>query len=280
MKKTSLAKRFIPLSIIIVILAAGWGLVFANIKRQSAPTSTDQIKGEATIPTNNETEAEKVETVDLSNLSMPTLMYHHIREYSFEKDEIGTQLSVSPSTFAKQLDDIAQKGYQTTTFSDLANGNMPAKPIILTFDDGYQNFYDNAFPELKKRNMKAELNVITSYVGRDGYVTNDEIIELSENGIEIGAHTVTHPDLSKISEESAKKEIFESKSQLENLLGTTIVTFCYPSGKYNDSIEALTKEAGYKFAITTENKLSTFNKPFSLQRYRVNRDTNISGYLK
>lgn len=218
--------------------------------------------------------------MDISTLSISIFMYHHIRSYNNSNDSIGTNLSVAPDKFAAQLDLMQQNGYQTTTFEDLLNGNIPAKPIILTFDDGYKNFYQYAYPELKKRSMKAVSFIITSYIGSDDYMNENEINEIAANGIEIGSHTISHPDLSTLTPDKAQKEIFDSKSTLEKKFGLKVIPFCYPSGKYNNEAINLVREAGYDFAVTTRGGYANFSNPFDLQRERVNSDTNISVYLK
>lgn len=217
---------------------------------------------------------------NLTNLKIPILMYHHIRDFNDSSNKIGTNLSVSPATLSEQLDSIKQKGYTTITFNDLTSGKIPEKPIILTFDDGYLNFYQNAYPELKNRDMKAVSFIITGYIGGSDYMNERQIKEISDYGIEIGSHTVSHPDLSTLSEKLARQQIFDSKKTLENILSKSIVSFCYPSGKYTSQTESLVEKAGYSFATTTKGGITTFGDFFALNRYRVDKDTNISVYIK
>jgi peptidoglycan/xylan/chitin deacetylase (PgdA/CDA1 family) len=206
-------------------------------------------------------------------------MYHHIRDFNDPADQIGTNLSVSPEKFKNQLNLINSLGYKTISFNDIKSGNIPAKPIILTFDDGYQNFYDNAYPELKSRKMTAVSYIITNFK-ENLYMTDREIIDLSNNNIEIGSHTIDHPDLSKISDQKADNEISLSKKNLEDLIGKPVISFCYPSGKFNNNVVNLVKNDGYTYAVTTKSGLSLFDNPLELSRYRVNADTNIGAYLK
>lgn len=224
---------------------------------------------------NSETVVEETKPIP----EMPVLMYHHIRDFNDDNDKIGTNLSVSPDEFASQLDLIKQRGYTTVTFGDLEAGNLPDKPIILTFDDGYENFYQYAFPELKKRGMKAVAYIITGKIGTEEYMTSDQIKEIASNNIEIGSHTISHPDLSKASPEKAKNEIVESKQKLEVFVGR-VISFCYPAGKFSSETEALVKEAGYNFAVTTKSGITKFDDRTELNRYRVNNDTDISSYIK
>lgn len=214
------------------------------------------------------------------DLEIPILMYHHIRNFNDPADNIGTNLSVSPVDFSVQLDLIESRGYETINFIDILNNNIPDKPVILTFDDGYDNFFIHAYPELKKRNMKAVANIIVGSIGKSGYMTAEQIIEISNNDIEIGSHTMSHPDLSTSKETKAINEIGESKTRLEGVINKQIISFCYPAGKFNENTKLITKEAGYGFATTTKSGLSKFDDPFALNRYRVNNGTKINSWLK
>lgn len=216
----------------------------------------------------------------IDKLEIPILMYHHIRDFNDPNDSIGTNLSVKPTTFSAQLDLMASRGYETINFIDILNNNIPNKPVILTFDDGYDNFFINAYPEIKKRNMKAVANIIVNNIDKPGYMTVEQIIEISNNNIEIGSHTISHPDLSVAKETKTINEISESKARLETIISKQIISFCYPSGKFNENTKLITQEAGYVFATSTKTGLSKFDDPFALNRYRVNDNTRINSWLK
>ena len=238
-------------------------------------TNGTVTKNEAVETTNDISPTSKPETPD-----MPILMYHYIRTLDDSNDKIGTNLSVNPEAFAKQLDLITERGYTTINFEDIETGNIPTKPVILTFDDGYADFYTSAYPELKKRNMKAVSYIIVNDIGKSNYMSRDQIIELRQNSIEIGSHTLSHPDLTKISPDKASAELTQSKEKLEAILGAKVISFCYPSGKVNTVVESITKNVGYTYAVTTNSKLANFSDLLLLNRYRVNHDTNISAYIK
>lgn len=231
------------------------------------------------IPKNKITYADApIQTISPSQ-SIPILMYHHIRNYNKANDKIGTNLSVSPENFKAQLDLIYSMGYQTTTFEEINKGIFYPKPIILTFDDGYKNFYAEAYPELKNRQMKAVVSIIAN-AQSDQYLNNSEIKEISEYGIEISSHTLSHLDLSRAASDKVYSEINDSKILLENIIGKKLISFCYPAGKYNDETKNIVKNSGYLFATTTKTGLTNFDDPFELKRYRVNKDTNISKFIK
>lgn len=258
-------------------------LFYFTVNNEKASGNTAQIATNG-IDTKIETVTESTNdlppTAKKEIPDMPILMYHYIRTLDDPNDKIGTNLSISPEVFAKQLDLIAERGYTAITFEDIKAGNIPAKPIVLTFDDGYSDFYTSAYPELKKRNMKAVSYIIVNDIGKSNYMNTDQIKELSQNKIEIGSHTLSHPDLTKISADKVNVELTQSKEGLETMIGTKIISFCYPSGKVNAEVESITKNVGYAYAVTTNSKQTNFSDPLLLNRYRVNHDTNISAYIK
>lgn len=276
------ARRFYWVILIILLLSVSI-LSFKHLKGQkkidnTETTVSNELKQDVPTvdTTNNSDTKESAKSIE----SIPILMYHYVRDYTDSSDPIGVNLSVSPQKFAKQLDLLKADGYTTITFKDLLSNNLPVKPIILSFDDGYKDFYQNAFPLFKERQMKAVSFVIADFVGRDQYMNNSEIKVLDEYGIEIGSHTLSHPDLTKISSDKANEEIVKSKAVLEQIIGKSIVSFCYPSGKFNDATEADVEKAGYSYAVTTQSGLAKLASPFALTRYRMNADTNISNFIK
>jgi peptidoglycan/xylan/chitin deacetylase (PgdA/CDA1 family) len=271
-KKIRYKNIFILLSAVVLLSTVFFVIATKKTNSQNVLLSNQSVKTDKPTQTPSKT------TSDLTNLSVPIMMYHHIRDYNVATDSIGTNLSVSPAKFVQQLDLIKSLGYQTVTFSTLTNSTT--KPIILTFDDGYQNFYDNAFPEMKKRGMVGIIYLIVNDIGKNEYLNEQEIDEIKNAGFEIGSHTLSHPDLTKISTAAGQTEIVESKTKLESKFNIKIISFCYPSGKYNEEIINLVQGAGYEFAVTTKSELSKFNNPMELSRYRLNKDTNINSYLK
>ena len=285
-KKIKSNKIIFLVGAIIIILVVASLIVVAYAQKVKAP------KGNATRNENSNLSLSDLNTNEsnqndnsaiiqnqIANLKIPILMYHYIRTVSDPNDKLGIGLSVPPEKFISQLDYLQTQGYDTINFNDVAAGNIPSKPIILTFDDGYQDFYTSAYPELKKRNMTAVSFVIVNKNGGD-YMNNSEIKELADNNIEIGSHTLSHPDLSKLTDAKAATEINQSKDDIEKITGKKIISFCYPSGEFNDGTVKLVKEAGYSFATTTKIGIGEFKNPLELSRDRMNNDTNITRYLK
>jgi peptidoglycan/xylan/chitin deacetylase (PgdA/CDA1 family) len=281
MRKKRSNKKLVILLVISALIICS--IFFIKQEKVISPNrsgdNSEKVQVETTDNQNGAETKSSAEKSDLKNISTPILMYHHIRDFNDPNDKIGTNLSVPPQRFAEQLDLIKSSGYTTITFNDLEKNNIPAKAIILTFDDGYKNFYENAYPELKKRGMVGVVFVITQDIGKDQYMSVQEIKEVNEAGIEIGSHTISHPDLRNLSKDRAAKEVTESKQSLESILSNKVISFCYPSGKFTDETLLIVKDAGYKYAVTTINKITTFENVLELNRYRVNNDTSIKKFL-
>ncbi|MGN6561191.1 MAG: polysaccharide deacetylase family protein [Thermomicrobiales bacterium] len=217
---------------------------------------------------------------------IPILMYHYVRVVADPKDTIGIGLSVPPERFAAQMQYLADHGYTTLTMSDVyailaGQQPLPAKPIALTFDDGYRDFYTAAWPVLKQHHFKATSYIITNFIGWDAYMTWAMLQELDKTGqIEFGAHTLSHLDLSAASAEKSWAEIVGSKSILEQGLGHPISAFCYPSGKYTANVVAQVKKAGYSTATTVEYGVKqNIQTPYTMPRVRVNGPDSLATWI-
>ncbi len=216
----------------------------------------------------------------LSHLKLPILMYHHIRDVADQSDALAVSLSLPVSMFSEQLDFIEQQGYQTVTFADVLDGTVPSKAVMLTFDDGYDDIYTYAYPELKKRGMTAVLFLIGHDLDTGGYLTSDQVREMVQDGLEIASHTLSHPDLRDLDETRLQAELAGSKAFLEERFGVTVASFCYPSGRFSDDTVSAVRDAGYRFAVTTRNGEADFASPEELNRYRIGPTTTIGSLLK
>ena len=188
-------------------------------------------------------------------VSLPIYFYHYIRNITHD-NSLGDRLSVSTDIFENQLLSIIDHGYTSISFQDLLNyvyngKPLPIKPILLTFDDGYDNMYTNAYPLLLKYNLKASFAIITGLVGRVGYLTWSQIKEMKASGFDMVSHTVNHINLAIASMQRLTYELKESKSTLDKELNQNTLVLVYPSGKYNPDVEKASKDAGYLLARTT-----------------------------
>lgn len=217
----------------------------------------------------------------------PILMYHYIRENPDANDTLGYSLSVTPANFATQLDWLENNGYQTITLNELVNGLRGdkisvAKPVILTFDDGYADFYSAAYPELVKRNMKATVYMISGKVddSENRYLTSSQLKEMAQSDlITVGSHTVSHINFKTANVAKATQEAFQSQKTLEQITGKPVVHFCYPSGQFDESSIKILKSLGYISSATTiEGTLHASGSALNLSRVRVSGSTTIEKF--
>lgn len=184
-----------------------------------------------------------------SGIKIMVLNYHKI-------DDMDISLSIPPIEFEAQMKYLQDNNYHTITPDELyaaleGEGELPENPVLITFDDGYADNYENAYPILKKYDFKATIFVISDFVGKmDHYFTWDEAREMSKNGITIASHTVDHRAMTDLTDEQLKKELVESKKKIEKEMDKTVDYIAYPTGTYNLHIAQLVKDAGYKAAFT------------------------------
>lgn len=213
---------------------------------------------------------------------IPILMYHYVREVDASTDPLGYSLSVTPANFAAQLETIARLGYTPVTMAEAlaclqGAAGCPPRPVALTFDDGYADAYSAALPLLRERGFAATFYIVADFVGQPGYMTMEQLRELAAAGMEIGAHSVSHPDLTALDEATARYEINESRQRVAALTGAPVTSFCYPAGRYNPLVRALVQEAGFTSAVTTIQS-ADFNDTLALPRVRIDGATDISGF--
>lgn len=209
--------------------------------------------------------------------SIPILTYHSL-------DESRSVISTSPSTFKKQMEYLWEKGYKTLSLSEVINLTYKREPfrektIVITFDDGYKNVYTEALPVLKKYGFKGTVFLVTDYCGkfnnwpsqrnsieRRPLLSWAEIEEMHKYGIEFGAHTLTHPDLTQIPIQQAEHEIVESKVKIQDYLCVEVQVFAYPYGRYNSEVKEIVQN---NFEGACSNKLGKLEidcNPYVLKR--------------
>ena len=199
----------------------------------------------------------------MSNTNIPILMYHSIE--FMPKSTVMRSLHVPPKRFRFQMWLLNFLGYKGLSMRDLkpyVDGNKVGKVIGITFDDGYQNNLINAAPVLKKYNFSATCYLVNKKIGTSNtwdlehgisqrpLMTSDEIQDWIDLGMDIGAHSQTHADLTKISEKQARMEIIDCKTELEKKFKISINDFCYPFGRFNELVCNITSNAGYASATT------------------------------
>ncbi len=252
-------------------------------------------------------EVEKVDAM-LNEVEVPIIMYHHI-----ETDETSlNDFIVTSNKLEEDLKKIRNAGYTTISYAELYdfvnNGtHLPEKPIIITFDDGYESNYKYLYPLLKKYNMKATIAIIGNMVGKDIYegkstykhFSYNEAKEMYDSGlVEIQTHTYNlHSiderigvQMKENEEEEAYKKLFYNdieiaKKELEENVGNKSFVFTYPYGAYDDLTEDIVKKLGFEVTVTTDSGTNIVrrgdkNSLFKLKRYNITNSTDVIELLK
>lgn len=210
----------------------------------------------------------------LSQVKVPILMYHYVEYNQDERDFLRDRQNVPPNIFEQQIIGLKEAGYTFVTPKDIPNllrkNDLNAKYVILSFDDGFRDFYTDVYPIIKKHNIPVISYVIFNFMNGQDYMTTEMVEEISSDKlIEIGAHTLNHAYLEGIDTEFAEEEISLSKKLLEEKFNVEIVSFAYPYGDYDEAAINLVKKAGFTNAVTVETgNLVTANNIFTLKRIR------------
>jgi peptidoglycan/xylan/chitin deacetylase (PgdA/CDA1 family) len=218
-------------------------------------------------------------------LSLPILMYHRVDELRPTLPAITQRLTVSPADFAAQMQWLRANRFQAVTqrlaFEALEHGaSLPRKPIMITFDDGYRDVLGKASPVLEQLRMPATAYVITDRIsaGDPSFLTWGNLHALEARGICIGSHTVTHRELTLLSDGAAVAELRNSRRVLEQRLGHPVQWLSYPAGREDARIVTLARAAGYVLAVTTHpGTEQTAARPLELHRYEVLDSTHVGG---
>lgn len=210
-----------------------------------------------TPPNVQETLGITFESTKSATLRVPILMYHYIEHVEDPNDHFRELMNTHPELFEEQVKALKDNGYTFMTMKEVGDildgvGTLPAKPVVLTFDDGYKDFLFDALPIMKKYQAKGTMYMISGFTDNPNHMTKAELEEIMSSGlVEVGAHTIHHQYLAGISEELATTEIAGSKMMLEFMLGVPIVSFAYPFGANDEQAARIVAEAGYTTAVTT-----------------------------
>lgn len=203
------------------------------------------------------------------NRQIPVLAYHRV---GYTRDF----LTVTPERLKNDLKTLQEEGYCTISleqfqnFLDDRNIDMPYKPILITFDDGYLDNYQNAYPILKQYGMVATFFVIAGMLWTDERLNPECIVEMAQGGMSFGSHTVTHSALGQLTWDEIKDELINSKAMLESVLGRTVNAIAYPRGSYNKNVIMIADNVGYKTGFTVREGICVKGSPnFELRRIPI-----------
>ncbi|NTW29397.1 MAG: polysaccharide deacetylase family protein [Coriobacteriia bacterium] len=206
-----------------------------------------------------------------ASIGVPILMYH---EFGTPQKASDSELFTRQNDFVAQLRYLQSNGYHAVTLQQVydcwyGKGTLPSKPVVISIDDGNDSAFMFAAPLLKSMGWPAVLNMITGDKPGATRMEASKIRALIADGWEIDSHSVTHPDLNKISASQLTHELTESRRLLQEQFGVPVNFFCYPSGKYDATTVAAVRAAGYLGATTCNKGIAKSADPYRLTRVYV-----------
>jgi peptidoglycan/xylan/chitin deacetylase (PgdA/CDA1 family) len=218
------------------------------------------------------------------------LYYHRVEDEEHRS-------CVKPAAFAAQMAHLRTEGYRVLALPEVRayieeHRPFPERTIVVTFDDGFADNYHNAFPILQKEGLPMTLFLTADYIGREELpvlrdrsgvapLSWDQVEEMSRHGVDIGAHTLTHPELTDVDDARLEKEVAGSRQAISERLGRDIRLFCYPRGRFDERVKQAVRDAGYDLACTTmEGCVTPDTHPFSLRRTFIANDDSLRDFAR
>lgn len=277
-------KFFIVISIIafiVFLLAFGGKHFYKDNSKETYEEQNNNDKSE--IIENNESNnvdepneedvEEKINdyiTLDVNEVRIPILMYHSISD-----SDPNNNLLVPVEQFEVEVKWLKENGFTPMLLEDVLEayntGYVPKKPVVITFDDGYEDNYTDAYRILKENKMKATFFIITNNIDKDSYYMDSDMLkEMKDNGMAIENHTSRHIEFTNISRDEKATIIQEGIDALKEKVGVDSKFVCYPVGRYDEETIEVEKELGIKAAVTTESGISSISDViYSLKRVRM-----------
>ncbi len=218
-------------------------------------------------------------------IRVPILMYHYVSDLPEDADATRTDLTITPDNFHAHMDYLFYQGYTPISLyalddALLTGSVLPAKPVVLTFDDGYVDHYTNVLPVLEQYGYRATFFIITGTADANNpeHLSWAQIREMAEAGMDMESHTKTHPDLRERGYDFLIYQLLGSMESLQAFTGKTPHMFAYPVGQYDDAALGVLKMLPVWRAVTTERGVyETTDNRLELPRLRIHHQTGVAG---
>ena len=275
MKKYSL---IISLEVVILILLASLYFYVTQFLIQDVTVDMSILEN-LDIADSQSAKIELDENIQIT-ANIPIFMYHWVRDDT--GDYPYPENMVKPSELRKQMEYLKENDYDVIFASEIDSLQHYDKPVMLTFDDGWMDVYNEAFPLAKEYNMKISMYVITDLIGAPSYCTLEQLIEMRDSGlVEIDSHTISHPRLAELTLEQMTKELVESKAYLKENLNLDSRVICYPCGSYNKLVGNIASQ-NYEYGLLMDGGVYQYNSnnsnPYEITRIYAMRSMTINTF--
>jgi peptidoglycan/xylan/chitin deacetylase (PgdA/CDA1 family) len=212
-------------------------------------------------------------------VTVPILLYHNITNAR----SADSRYSVSIDNFRDQMKQLRYWGYSTISVEQLVdhikNGStLPLRPVVISFDDGYLEVYNNAYPIMEKNGFTGTVYVVANRLNAEGFLQEDELQELLDSGWEVGSHGMTHTELTQ-NHDLVRQEILQSRLDLEHALGIKVYSFAYPFGSVDWYISSKVYDYGYRAAVGVGNiMVHSFGTVYNFSRREVQGDADLEAF--
>lgn len=210
----------------------------------------------------------------LSKKEVPILCYHNIKDFDATAGPMTKVYTVKPADFAAQMKALSEAGYNSVLPAQLNaylvhNVPLPSKPIMITFDDTRGEQYSIGATEMKKYGYQGVFFVMTVSINRPGYLTTEQIKNLSDDGNVVAAHTWDHHMVTKYTGEDWNTQLVKPKIKLEKIIGKPLTDFAYPFGLWNKAAIPELKKSGYEMAYILSTKRDSVDPLYTIRRMIV-----------
>lgn len=271
-----------PLTILLLVFFA----FYIRLKNNNPPKAQiTELKYEKQV-TEEDRQPIKQET-NSKYIKIPILMYHHVGTVPTNANSTRTDMTVSPEDFESHVKWLSESGFTSISLADIylysiGEKTLPKKPVVFTFDDGYEDVFTNAIPILKKYNFIGSFAIITQWPGQtmgdNIYATWDQIASAKNEGMEIVSHSQNHFDgtNAKFNPEYIYQNLSNSILDIQNHLGFTTQVLIYPYGHYTNTYIKEAKKAGFLIALTVhEGNFVNLSNLMEIPRVRVHGKQNL-----
>jgi peptidoglycan/xylan/chitin deacetylase (PgdA/CDA1 family) len=287
-KKTFRRRRLAAIGGLIAVAVAAFLLISGGGEdsKSPAPVSKKAVSSSAGGPAPKpslvaQPTGPEMSSDDARNAKVPILMYHSI-SVPPKGASLG-ELFLPTANFKEQMAYLSDQGYEAVTLDQLwsawqGKGPLPEKPIVLSFDDGYETQYAHAAPVLKQLGWPGVLNLKLLSL-EQGEMTPKMVNSMIGDGWEVDSHTINHLDVSTLSGTQLQHEVGDSRTMLQKQFGIPVNFFCYPAGKFDPASIAAVKAAGYLGATTVEpGAASPDDNPYELPRVRIEGSDSLDAF--